>query len=140
MANFCIAKIGFLIMILAVVQTTPIPPSISAATVDADKKDRPLSHLEKDTFIQYLLKPDYLSAFDFLKHFALKGQSGAQALLGFMYAGPKIWSKLSVDQVLYQRALIRTHCPFAVSDGHDLPWLLDEFVPGFATQGDNIIV
>jgi hypothetical protein len=41
---------------------------------------------------------------------------------------------------LYQRALIRTHWPFAVSDGHDLPWLLDEFVPGFATQGDNIIV
>ena len=41
---------------------------------------------------------------------------------------------------LYQRALIRTHCPFALSDGHDLPWLLNEFVPGFATQGDNIIV
>jgi hypothetical protein len=43
-------------------------------------------------------------------------------------------------KALYQRALIRTHCPFAVSDGHDLPWLLDEFVPGFATQGDNIMV
>ena len=45
-----------------------------------------------------------------------------------------------VFMALYQRALIRTHWPFAVSDGHDLPWLLDEFVPGFATQGDNIIV
>ena len=49
-------------------------------------------------------------------------------------------SGLGLSMVYYQRALIRTHCPFALSDGHDLPWLVDEFVPGFATQGDNIIV
>ena len=41
---------------------------------------------------------------------------------------------------LYQRALIRTHGPFSPSDGHDLPGLIDEFVPGFATQCDDFVV
>jgi len=41
---------------------------------------------------------------------------------------------------LYQRALIRTHGPFPPSDGHDLPGLIDEFVPGFATQCDDFVV
>ena len=44
-----------------------------------------------------------------------------------------------IDILLYQRALIRTHTPFSVPDGHDLPRLLDELVPGIATYGDNLI-
>ncbi len=31
-------------------------------------------------------------------------------------------------------------CPFPLSDGHDLPGLIDEFVPGFATQCDDFVV
>jgi hypothetical protein len=30
--------------------------------------------------------------------------------------------------------------PFALSDGHDFPRLIDELVPGFAAQGDDIVV
>ncbi len=30
--------------------------------------------------------------------------------------------------------------PFAHSDGHDAPWLIDELVPGFAAVGDDIVV
>ena len=30
--------------------------------------------------------------------------------------------------------------PFPASDGHDLPGLIDEFVPGFATQCDDFVV
>ena len=43
-----------------------------------------------------------------------------------------IWPILFVWD-LYQRSLIRTYCPFTLSDRHDFPWLVDEFVPGFAT-------
>jgi hypothetical protein len=39
----------------------------------------------------------------------------------------------------------RTHClepvgPIAHSDGHDFPWLIDEFVPGVATVVDDFLV
>ncbi len=31
-------------------------------------------------------------------------------------------------------------CPFPPSDGHDLPWLIDELVPGLAAQGDDLVI
>jgi hypothetical protein len=31
-------------------------------------------------------------------------------------------------------------CPISHADGHDLPGLIDEFVPGIAAMSDNIIV
>ena len=34
---------------------------------------------------------------------------------------------------LYQAALIGTHSPLSMTDRHDLPWLIDELVPGLAT-------
>lgn len=36
--------------------------------------------------------------------------------------------------------MIRTHAPIAHSDGHDAPWLFDEFVPSKAAVVDDIAV
>jgi len=30
--------------------------------------------------------------------------------------------------------------PFPITDGHDLPGLFDELVPGFATERDDVVV
>lgn len=46
----------------------------------------------------------------------------------------------SLTGVLYQRALIGTHCPFSLSDRHYLPRLVDEFVPGFTTERDDFVI
>ncbi len=31
-------------------------------------------------------------------------------------------------------------CPFSVSDGHDLPRLVDELVPGLAAEGEDFVI
>ncbi len=31
-------------------------------------------------------------------------------------------------------------CPFSVADGHDLPRLIDQLVPGLTAQGDDVVV
>lgn len=31
-------------------------------------------------------------------------------------------------------------CPFTAADGHDFPRLIDELVPGFATDRDDLLV
>ena len=42
--------------------------------------------------------------------------------------------------LLYQRSLIRTHAPICACRGHDLPWLVDDVVPGLAAQRDDVFV
>jgi hypothetical protein len=46
----------------------------------------------------------------------------------------------SVAAFIGMRTLIETRGPFPPSDGHDLPGLIDEFVPGFATQCDDFVL
>ena len=56
----------------------------------------------------------------------------------FRAAGATIVSHAKATEWLYQRSIDPEPMrPFAHAEGHDLPWLVDEVVPGLAAQRDD---
>ena len=71
----------------------------------------------------------------------LRNQALALQILGMLRCfGHTNRPQLIRLRFLYQRALIRTICQFSTSGGHDLPALVDAFIPGLATERDNLII
>jgi hypothetical protein len=53
---------------------------------------------------------------------------------------PEVMRRLLADRAAYTNPHIETHArPIAARDGHDLPGLIDERVPGVAAVVDDIV-